>query len=167
MKMTKIPITQYNNHSFANLEYYPNLGILFYKNKEIPWKINKTLSYNKKTNEMKTYIYQTVVIPDTIGKKHKIFKEKFEKTYANQEPPPPAQEQEPIQKQEPPPIQEQEPKQQTQEEKDPCYDVHQQLQTLQNQRMMDEDEMIEHYIQTYNLEDGQIVEIGGRKWFFV
>jgi hypothetical protein len=166
--MAKIPITQYNDHTFINLEYDPSLGILFYKNKEIPWKINKSQSYNKKTNELKTYIYQTVVIPDVAGKKHKIFRDKFEKTYATHVQTPI---QEPTQEptQEPPTQEKQEIQQDEKEQKpaDPCYDVHQQMLALQNQKMMDEDEMIEHYIQTYNFENGQIVEIGGRKWFFL
>jgi hypothetical protein len=162
-EMSKIPIVQYNNHSFINLEYDPGLKILFYKNREIPWKVNKSLSFNKKLNEMKTYIYHTVVIPDADGRKHKIFREKFENTYANQDP---IQEQPPAQEPPLPPLQEKEPPP-TEISADPCHDIHHQLMDLQVQRMMNEDEEIEKYFQTHNLDDGHIFEIGGRKWFII
>jgi hypothetical protein len=174
--MSNIPITKYNDHTFINLEYHPTLGILYYKNKEIPWKINKSQTYNKKANEVKTYVYQTVVIPDATGKKHKIFREKFEKTYATKLQPPtqeptqvPTQEP-PVQEQEPPTQEKEKEKQEKEKQEkpaDPCYDVHQQMLALQTQRMMDEDEMIAQYLQTYNLEDGHIFEIHGRKWFII
>jgi hypothetical protein len=76
-KLNRKPIKEYNNNFYDKLDYDENLKVLFYKDREIPWKTNKSTIKNKKSDELKTYEYITVVIPDINNKKHKIFKNKF------------------------------------------------------------------------------------------
>jgi hypothetical protein len=77
--MTRIPIIRYNNHNFENLVYDITLQVLFYKNREIPWRVTKITSFSKKKEESKSYVYQSVVIRDVGGVKRKIFRDKLEK----------------------------------------------------------------------------------------
>jgi hypothetical protein len=76
-KTNRILIEEYNGNWFSNLEFCPAYKVLFYKDREIPWKSNRSVIKNKKSDELKTYEYITVVIPDVNNKKHKIFKNKF------------------------------------------------------------------------------------------
>jgi hypothetical protein len=196
--MTKIPIPEYNNHKFENLEYDTVLKVLFFKNKGLEWKTNKSVSLNKKTNEHKTYVYQTVVIPDAEGKKHKIFREKFESVFNSEHPevipamtpkaaPAPAM-REPatpskqattntttttattksIAKSTTPVEPATQPATSSSSSSiDPCADVHEQLFFLQEQMRLEEEEEIRRYFETHSLDEGHIIEIGGRKRFIL
>jgi hypothetical protein len=140
--MPRVPITQYNGHTFENLSYDTDLKLIYYKDRETPWKITTITTTSRKTNEKKSYIYESVVIPDDQRIKRKIIKDKLEKilslttlnTKIN--------------------------------ETIVDNDINKQLAAFYEQKEKEENELIEQYFKTHSLDGCQLIKLNGNNWWF-
>jgi hypothetical protein len=136
----RVPITQYNGHTFENLMYDTDLKLIYYKNRETPWKNTTITTTSKKTNEKKSYIYESVVIPDNQRIKRKIIRDKLEKILALKNG-----------SVEPKIIAD--------------NDINKQLAALREQKVKEENELIENYFKTHSTDGGQLIKLNGNNWF--
>jgi hypothetical protein len=133
----KVPVTHYNGHTFENLMYDTDLKLIYYKDRETPWKTTTITTTSRRTNEKKSYIYESVVIPDTQKVKRKIIRDKLENILVL-----------------------------TGREKIADNDINKQLAEIREQKEKEENELIENYFKTHSLEEGQLININGNKWWF-
>jgi hypothetical protein len=135
--MARTAITRYNGHTFENLEYDTDLKLIFYKDRETPWKTTTITTTSKRNNEKKSYVYESVVIPDTQHVKRKIIKDKLEKILTLNV-----------------------------SKIIDDNDINKQLAAFREQKEKEENELIENYFKTHSLEEGQLININGNKWWF-
>jgi hypothetical protein len=108
---------------------------------------------NKKSNELKTYTYETVVIPDADNKKHKIFKSKFlaecDKKDEKKD------EKDAVKEEKDEEIEEVKREEKTE---DPCADVHAQLAEIYAQRRIEEDKLIKKFLEDNGFGDNPFIK---------
>jgi IMP dehydrogenase/GMP reductase len=143
---SRVPITHYNGHTFKNLSYDTDLKLIYYKERETPWSITTITTNSKRTNEKKSYIYESVVIPDAQNIKRKIVKNKLEKiiTLTSRKK-----------------IESDEPKTDAIIDND----INKQLAAFREQKEKEENELIENYFKTHSTDGGQLIKLNGNSWF--
>jgi hypothetical protein len=115
------------------------LKLIYYKDRETPWKITTITTTSKRNNnEKKSYVYESVVIPDTDHIKRKIIKDKLEKILALTVDPKVIADNE----------------------------INKQLAAIREQKEKEENELIDNYFKTHSIDDGQLININGKKWWF-
>jgi hypothetical protein len=142
------------------------LKLIYYKERETPWSITTITTNSKRTNEKKSYIYESVVIPDAQNIKRKIVKNKLEKILTLTTRKKIISDESKATKAD------------TGCADEACLrckqnshgividnDINKQLAAFREQKEKEENELIENYFKTHSTDGGQLIKLNGNSWF--